>query len=313
MTDQYIVSSSPHIRSNESVETIMRDVVIALLPATIFGIYNFGMRAFIITLISIAACAGAESLYQFLTKRAVTTGDLSAVVTGLLLALNLPHTVPYWLPVVGGIVAIIIVKQLFGGLGQNFMNPALGARAFLLISFTGLMTKWEVDGISAATPLGMIKEGVADLPSVTDTFFGFIGGCIGETSVLALLLGGLYLIARKVISWRVPVFYIGTVFVLSILLGGRGFDMTYVGYQIFGGGLMIGAFFMATDYASSPITATGQIIMGLGCGILTSVIRIYGGYPEGVSFAILIMNLFVPLIDRFTIPRVFGEVAKNEK
>ncbi|QUI23324.1 RnfABCDGE type electron transport complex subunit D [Vallitalea pronyensis] len=313
MTDQYIVSSSPHIRSNESVDRIMRHVVIALLPATVFGIYHFGIRAFIITLICIAACVGAESLYQFLTKRTVTIGDFSAVVTGLLLALNLPHTVPYWLPIVGGVVAIIIVKQLFGGLGQNFMNPALGARAFLLISFTGLMTRWEVDGISAATPLGMIKDGVTDLPSVANTFFGFIGGCIGETSVVALVLGGIYLIAKKIINWRIPVFYIGTVVILSILLGGRGLDMTYVGYQVFGGGLMIGAFYMATDYASSPITRTGQVIMGLGCGILTSVIRIYGGYPEGVSFAILIMNLFVPLIDRFTIPRVFGEVAKNEK
>lgn len=313
MTDQYIVSSSPHIRSSNAVDKIMRDVVIALLPATIFGIYNFGYRSLIIVIVSILACVGAESLYQYGTKRRVTIKDYSAVVTGLLLALNLPPTVPYWLPVIGGVVAIIIVKQLFGGLGQNFMNPALGARAFLLFSFTGLMTTWELNGMSAATPLNLLKEGGGELPSVMNTFFGYIGGCIGETSVIAIALGGIYLLARKVINWRIPVIYIGTVFVLSIILGGRGFDMTYVGYQVFGGGLMLGAFFMATDYSSSPITRTGQVIMGLGCGILTSVIRIYGGYPEGVSFAILIMNLFVPLIDRFTIPRVFGEVANNEK
>ncbi|MCT4598232.1 MAG: RnfABCDGE type electron transport complex subunit D [Vallitalea sp.] len=313
MTDKYIVSSSPHIRSNDSTEKIMRDVVIALLPATIFGIYNFGTRALIIVMLCIISSVLAEAMFQKFTNRDITITDYSAVVTGLLLALNLPHTVPYWLPVFGSFVAIIIVKQLFGGLGQNFMNPALGARAFLVISFTGLMTRWELNGVSTATPLALIKEGATNLPSVYDTFFGFIGGCIGETSVIAILLGGIYLLARKIINWRIPVLYIGTVFVLALILGGKGFDMNYLGYHVFGGGLMIGAFFMATDYSSSPITKTGQVIMGLGCGILTAVIRLYGGYPEGVSFAILIMNLFVPLIDKYTIPRVFGEVAKNEK
>ncbi|GMQ64980.1 RnfABCDGE type electron transport complex subunit D [Vallitalea maricola] len=313
MTDQYIVSSSPHIRSDKTTDKIMRDVIIALMPATLFGIYNFGVRALIIVLICVISCVASEALFQYITKRKLSISDYSAVVTGILLALNLPHTVPYWLPVLGSVVAIIIVKQLFGGLGQNFMNPALGARAFLLISFAGLMTRWELDGVTTATPLGIIKEGAGSLPSIADTFFGFIGGCIGETSAIALLLGGIYLLARKIINWRIPVLYIGTVFVLSLIIGGRGFDMNYAAYQVFSGGLMIGAIYMATDYSSSPMTKTGQIIMGLGCGILTAVIRIYGSYPEGVSFAIIIMNLFVPLIDKFTIPKAFGEVAKNEK
>jgi electron transport complex protein RnfD len=316
LADNYIVSSSPHVRSDKTVDKIMRDVVIALMPATLFGIYHFGTRALIIVLLCVISCVGFEALYQKLTKRKVTVSDYSAVITGILLALNLPHTVPYWIPVLGSLVAIIIVKQLFGGLGQNFMNPALGARAFLLISFTGLMTNWgvDVDGISTATPLGILKEGAADtLPSLTDTFLGYIGGCIGETSAIALLIGGVYLLVRKIINWRIPVIYIGTVFILSLLIGNNAFDINYATYQILSGGLMIGAIFMATDYSSSPMTKKGQVIMGLGCGILTAVIRLYGNYPEGVSFAIIIMNLFVPLIDRFTIPKAFGEVAKNEK
>lgn len=316
MADNYIVSSSPHVRSDKTVDKIMRDVVIALMPATLFGIYHFGTRALIIVLLCVISCVGFEALYQKLTKRKVTVSDYSAVITGILLALNLPHTVPYWLPVLGSLVAIIIVKQLFGGLGQNFMNPALGARAFLLISFTGLMTNWgvDVDGITTATPLGILKEGAAGtLPSLTDTFLGYIGGCIGETSAIALLIGGVYLLVRKIINWRIPVIYIGTVFILSLLIGDNAFDINYATYQILSGGLMIGAIFMATDYSSSPMTKKGQVIMGLGCGILTAVIRLYGNYPEGVSFAIIIMNLFVPLIDRFTIPKAFGEVANNEK
>lgn len=313
MTDHYIVSSSPHVRSDKTVDKIMRDVIIALMPATIFGIYNFGSRALLIVVLCIISSVASEALFQLITKRKISINDYSAVVTGLLLALNLPHTVPWWIPVMGSVVAIIIVKQLFGGLGQNFMNPALGARAFLLVSFAGLMTRWELDGVTTATPLGILKEGGSSLPSIAETFFGHIGGCIGETSAIALLIGGIYLLVRKIINWRVPVFFIGTVFVLSLLISGRGFDINYAAYQIFSGGLMIGAIYMATDYSSSPMTKTGQIIMGLGCGILTAVIRMYGSYPEGVSFAIIIMNLFVPLIDRFTIPKAFGEVAKNEK
>jgi electron transport complex protein RnfD len=244
-------------------------------------------------------------------KQKNTAMDLSAAVTGLLLALNLPSTIPWWVAVMGSFFAIIIVKQLFGGLGQNFMNPALAARAFLLISFTGLMTNWGViDSVSSATPLGIIKEGGQAMPSLLNTFLGTIPGSLGETSAIALIIGGLYLIYRGVISWRVPGIYIGTVAIMVILFGGHGFDLTYLGYHIFSGGLMIGAFFMATDYSSSPSTARGQVIMGIGCGILTALIRLFGGYPEGVSFAILIMNLFVPLIDTYTLPKLFGGVTQ---
>lgn len=312
MTDLYMVSASPHVRSNDSVTKTMRDVIIALLPATIFGIYNFGIPALTTIIITIVSCIAAEAAYQKITKQDVTVGDLSAVLTGLLLALNLPHTVPWWIPVMGSVVAIIIVKQLFGGLGQNFMNPALGARAFLVISFAGIMTKWELDGLTTATPLGILKEGGGELPSLMSTLTGTIGGCIGETSVIALLIGGIYLIARKVISWRIPVIYIVTVAVMVGLFGGQGFDLELLGYHVFTGGLILGAFYMATDYASSPVTPKGQVIMGIGCGVLTALIRLFGGFPEGVSFAIIIMNLFVPLIDKYTIPRAFGEVAKND-
>lgn len=311
MSNMYVVSSSPHIRSNDTVTGTMRDVIIALLPATAVGIWNFGFRAFIITLITIASAVGFEYLYTKAAGMKSTVGDLSAVVTGLLLALNLPSTVPYWLPVIGSAVAIVIVKMLFGGLGQNFMNPALAARAFLLVSFAGLMTQWvSPDAVSTATPLGILKEGGGELPSLLSTFSGNIAGSIGETSVIALLAGGIYLMARKVITWRIPVTFIVSMAVMVLLVGGRGFDLEFAGYHIFTGGLMIGAFFMATDYSSSPTTPVGQIIMGIGCGVLTALIRVFGGYPEGVSFAILIMNLAVPLIDRFTVPTIFGEVQQ---
>jgi electron transport complex protein RnfD len=312
VTDLYMVSASPHVRSNDSVTKTMRDVIIALLPATFFGIYNFGVEALITIAITIISCVAAEAAYQKITKQDVTIGDLSAVLTGLLLALNLPHTVPWWIPVMGSVVAIIIVKQLFGGLGQNFMNPALGARAFLVISYAKLMTSWELDGLATATPLGIMKEGGGELPKLMSTLTGTIGGCIGETSVIALALGGVYLIARKVISWRIPVIYIATLAIMVGLFGGQGFGLEFIGYHVFTGGLMIGAFYMATDYSSSPVTPVGQIIMGVGCGVLTALIRLFGSLPEGVSFAIIIMNLFVPLIDKYTIPNAFGEVAKNE-
>lgn len=312
MSDLLVVSASPHIRSNESITKIMGDVIIALMPATLFGIYNFGLKALLIILLSIGSCVASEYFFQKITNRKSTIGDLSAILTGLLLALNLPHSVPWWIPVLGGVVAIIIVKQLFGGLGQNFMNPALGARAFLLISFAGLMTTWKLDGMTTATPLAFLGgfEVVGEMPSLLETFIGTIGGCIGETSALALLIGGIYLLVRKVITWQIPVFYILTVILMTILFGGQGFDIEFIGYQIFSGGLIIGAFFMATDYSSSPTSSKGQIIMGIGCGVLTMVIRLFGGYPEGVSFAIIIMNLFVPLIDKYMIPKAFGEVAE---
>jgi electron transport complex protein RnfD len=317
-----IVSSSPHVRSKETVDNIMRDVVIALIPALIAGVLFFGFRALIVTLVCIFSCIVGEYVWEVICKKPITTDDYSAIVTGILLAFNMPVTVPLWIPVIGGLFAIIIVKQLFGGLGQNFMNPALAARAFLLASWPTAMTKWvqpftrlpllkNVDVISSATPLALIKgtEGAGQvMPDYANLFLGNIGGCIGETSALALLLGGLYLIYKKVINWRIPVSFIGTVFILTLIFGKAGFFTEDPVYHILSGGLMLGAIFMATDYASSPVTPKGQIIMGLGCGIITTLIRLWGGYPEGVSYSILLMNVVTPLIDRYTAPTIYGEV-----
>lgn len=309
------ISATPHIRSGESIQSIMRDVIIALLPATVMGIVYFRLKALMLIVISIAAAVIAEAVYQKGTKQKVTISDLSAVVTGLLLAMNIPASAPWWVPIVGSVFAIVIVKQLFGGLGQNFVNPALAGRAFLLASYPSIMTNWVTpgaDAVSTATPLALLKAGnVADLPSITDAFLGNIGGTIGETCALALIIGGIYLIWRGVISWRMPVIYIATVFVLTAIIGRNGVRMPV--YELFVGGLMLGAFFMATDYATSPITPTGQIIMAVGCGLLTTLIRIFGGYPEGVSYSILIMNLCVPLIERFTKPTIFGALPKEAK
>lgn len=306
--NMYTVSSSPHIHSKDTIQSIMRDVFIALFPAALVGIWFFKFSALIVIILSIASCVGAEALWQKLTKQKITVNDFSAAVTGLLLALNLPPTVPFWIPIVGGVFAIIVAKQFFGGLGQNFINPALAARVFLLTSWTPQMTTWTVDGITTATPLGILKEGSGELPSFLHLIVGNIGGCIGETSVIALLIGASYLLYKRVISIRIPATFIGTVFILTWLLGRDGMFYSNALYEIFTGGLMLGAFFMATDYSSSPITRKGQYIMGLGCGIITTVIRLYGGLPEGVSYSILIMNLAVPLIDRYTQPRIFGEV-----
>ena len=309
------ISATPHIRSGESIQSIMRDVIIALLPATVMGIVYFRFKALMLIVISIAAAVIAEAVYHKGTKQKVTISDLSAVVTGLLLAMNIPASAPWWVPIVGSVFAIVIVKQLFGGLGQNFVNPALAGRAFLLASYPSIMTNWVTpgaDAVSTATPLALLKAGnIADLPSITDAFLGNIGGTIGETCALALIIGGIYLIWRGVISWRMPVIYIATVFVLTALIGRSGVRMPV--YELFVGGLMLGAFFMATDYATSPITPAGQIIMAVGCGILTTLIRIFGGYPEGVSYSILIMNLCVPLIERFTKPTIFGALPKEAK
>lgn len=304
----YVVSSSPHIRSKDSIQGIMRDVVIALIPATLVGIYTFKMQAVLVILASVISAIAAEALWQKYTGKRVTINDFSAVVTGLLLAFNLPPSVPLWIPVVGSFFAIIVVKQFFGGLGQNFMNPALAARAFLLASWPVQMTTWTLDGVAGPTALGILKEGGSALPSAWNLFIGNVGGCIGETSAVALLIGGAYLIYRGVISINIPASYIGTVFVLTWILGRNGFMTGAPLYEILAGGLMLGAFFMATDYSSSPITPLGQIVMGVGCGILTAIIRVYGGYPEGVSYSILIMNLFVPIIDKYTSPKVFGGV-----
>ncbi|HBF77765.1 MAG TPA: Na+-transporting NADH:ubiquinone oxidoreductase subunit D [Clostridiaceae bacterium] len=298
----YTVSPSPHIRSNITVKTIMRDVIIALMPALIVGIYFFKMNAVLVILTSVVSSVFAEWLWEKLTHKRITIGDLSAVVTGLLLAFNLPPTIPLWMVIVGAFFSIIVVKQFFGGIGQNFVNPALAGRAFLLASYSTAMTKWTVDGVTTATPLAILKTGKGTLPPITDLLIGNIGGCIGEISAIAILIGAAYLFYKKIISWEIPVTYIGTVLILTLLFGRNGF------YEIFAGGLMLGAFFMATDYTTSPVTSKGKIIFGIGCGILTAVIRRFGPNPEGVSYSILIMNLFVPLIDRKTAPRIFGEV-----
>ncbi|EJO5346296.1 RnfABCDGE type electron transport complex subunit D [Clostridium botulinum] len=304
----YTLSSSPHIRSKDSVQSIMRDVVIALLPATVAGIYFFKLKALLVILTAVISCVAAEYIWEKATGRDISIGDLSAVVTGMLLAFNVPSTLPLWMVVIGSFFSIIVVKQFFGGIGQNVVNPALAGRAFLLASWPVAMTTWNVDGITTATPLAMLKGAPGQLPSLASAFLGHIGGCIGETSALALLIGFAYLLYRRIITWHVPVVYVGTVFVLTTIIGRNGFMSGNAVYEIFVGGLMLGAIFMATDYTTSPMTKKGQVIFALGCGVITTVIRIFGGYPEGVSYSILLMNLFVPLIDKFVAPRVFGEV-----
>lgn len=310
MEQQYRVSSSPHFRSNETVSKIMRDVVIALLPATAAGIYFFGVQALITVLLSVAAAIATEYFIQrYMRKIPSTIGDLSAVVTGLLLALNLPASVPWFIPVIGSIFAIAIVKQAFGGLGFNFMNPALGARAFLMASWPTDMTTWVVpgaaDAVTGPTALGILKEGLdVQLPSMMDALIGNVGGCIGETSALLLILGGLYLVWRGVIDLRIPLVYIATTFALMFIF--TGFDLQGAFLHVVIGGLMLGAFFMATDYSSTPVNFRGQMIFALGAGLLTALIRQFGGYPEGVSYSILLMNVATPLIEKYSKSRVFG-------
>lgn len=304
------ISSSPHIRDKETTTNLMGQVIVALMPATIFGIYNFGMKAFITILIAVISCVVFEAGYQKLVKDRVTVTDLSAVLTGLLLALNLPPEIPFWIPVLGSFFAIIVVKQLFGGLGQNFMNPALGARCFLLISFTGRMTTFTYDAVTTATPLANLKAG--ESVDVLSMFLGTTAGTIGETSAVALIIGGLFLLCRKVINYRIPFFYIASfaVFIMIYALAtGRGFDIYFLLAHLFGGGLMLGAFFMATDYVTSPVTPNGKIVFGILLGLLTFLFRVFGGSAEGVSYAIIISNLLVPLIERVTIPKSFGKGA----
>lgn len=317
------VSSSPHIRSERTTKNIMADVLIALVPALLSGIVFYGLRALFLAVISIASCVFFEYIWQRLCKNPVTIGDLSAAVTGLLLALNMPVTVPFWIVFIGSFFSIIIVKQFFGGIGCNFLNPALAGRAFLLASWPVIMTKFvpplsseffiTADVVSSATPLAMLKEGaVSSLPEISDMFIGNIGGCIGETSAIALIIGGIYLVARKVISPRIPLFFLGTVAVLTFILPQIGLSpLNSMLYNISGGGLMLGAIFMATDYVTSPMTAKGQIIMAVGCGVITVLIRRLGGYPEGVTYAILLMNIATPLIDKYTHPKKFGYVKKG--
>ena len=322
--ENIVVSASPHIRSSKTISGIMRDVCIALVPALACSVLFFGLRALFITVLCMLFCILSEYLWQKICKKPITISDGTAAVTGMLLAFNLPVTAPWWICLIGSVVAIIIAKQFFGGMGHNFMNPALVGRAFLLASWPVIMTKWTApfstgffiaeDVVSSATPLGMLKEQAAtQLPDIMDMFLGNVGGCLGETSALAILIGGAYLVFKKVITLRIPLSYILTVAVLAWIFPNAGLTgLESVGVNIFGGGLMLGAFFMATDYVTSPITNKGQIIMGLGCGILTFVIRRFGGYPEGVSYSILLMNVATPLIDRFTQPKPFG-AAKSAK
>ena len=280
-------------------------VILGLLPATGFGIYNFGLEAAVVVAVCIATCVLTEFVYTKLMKKPTTIGDLSAVVTGLLLALNLPSTVPWWIPVIGGVFAILIVKMLFGGLGQNFMNPALGARCFLLISFTARMTTFTYDGVTTATPLALYKAGEA-----VNTFNMVIGkeaGTIGETSVIAIVLGAIILLLAGVIDLKIPGSYIVTFAIFIGIFGGQGWDANYLTAQLAGGGLMLGAFFMATDYATSPITGTGKVLYGIVLGIFTGLFRVFGVAAEGVSYAIILGNLLVPLIEKITVPRCFGK------
>ena len=330
MTDyknlKLIASSSPHIRSNENTRSIMLDVIIAMLPALVWAIYNFGFKALISVAVSVVACLFWEWLYRKLLKKPQSIGDLSAVVTGMLLAFVCPPELPWWALIIGAFFSIVVVKQLYGGIGCNFLNPALAGRAFLLASYATWMTTWAIpqirpDVTSAATPMAIMKEGTEEAfttlmsnYSIGDMFLGKVGGSLGEVSALCLLVGGVYLLIRKVISWQIPVAYIGTVAILTLIAAPAGIDnVQYMLYNVFGGGLMLGAIFMATDYATSPVTKPGQLIFGLGCGLLTCFIRRFGSYPEGVCYSILIMNCTTWLLDKYIRPVIYGAPKKEKK
>jgi electron transport complex protein RnfD len=317
------VGAAPHIVTKHDTRSVMLDVVIALMPALLAGVYFFGYRAALIVLISIASAVAFEHIWNVALKKPTTIGDLSAVVSGILLAFNLPSTVPLWLPVAGSFFMIVIIKMAYGGLGHNFMNPALGARAFLLASWPIYMTSFtkpqaklfpvlSPDFVTQATPLGILKEQSGEaLPTYLDMFLGNLAGCIGETSKIALLIGFIYLLARGVISWKIPVAFAGTVAALAWVFGG---DTLFTGdwlMHLLTGGVFLGAIFMATDYTTTPITESGMIIFGIGCGLLTMIIRLVGGYPEGGSYSILIMNVLTPLLDKYIIPKPFGKAAKK--
>ena len=330
MTDyknlKLIASSSPHIRSNEDTRSIMLDVIIALLPAMGWSIYCFGIKALVLTLVSVVSCVFFEWAYRKLMKKSCMVGDLSAVVTGMLLSFVCPVDLPWWVIIIGAFFSIVVVKQLYGGIGCNFLNPALAGRAFLLASYATAMTTWAIaqirpDVTSAATPMAILKEGTEEAfttlmsnYSIGDMFIGKVGGSLGEVSALCLLVGGIYLLIRKVISWQIPVAYIGTVAILTLIAAPAGMDnVQYMLYNVFGGGLMLGAIFMATDYATSPVTKPGQLIFGIGCGLLTCFIRRFGSYPEGVCYSILIMNCTTWLLDKYIRPTIYGAVKKEKK
>lgn len=318
MAGKFNVSSSPHVRDNSSTSNIMKDVCIAMIPTLAFGCFQFGLSALIVVIGTVLACVLAEYLYEKIMKKPITIGDFSAVVTGLILALNMPPEIPVWMPILGGVFAIIVVKQLYGGLGQNFMNPALAARCFLLISFAGSMTRFsslamKYDSSSTPTPLAFLKaKGITDALGQYDLmnmFLGRIPGTIGEVSTIALLIGAVYLVVRKVISLRIPLIYIATVAIFVFVFGDH--NPTTVLYHIFGGGLIFGAFFMATDYVSSPVTKMGQVYFAIFIGILTGLFRLFGGNAEGVSYAIIIGNIVAPLLEKATLPKAFGREAKK--
>ena len=317
------ISSSPHVHSPVTTQTIMRDVLIALAPALIGSVYFFGFRALLVTLVSAAACVFFEWAYCKIAKAPCKIYDLSAVVTGVLLAFVCPVTIPYWCIIIGDFFAIIVVKQVFGGIGRNIVNPALASRAFLF-SWPALMSHWvkpgfqnaaglfsTADAVTGATPLAQMGQGTLPDATLAELFVGRVGGCIGETSVLLLLVGLVYLLVRKIISLRIPVAFIGTVAVLTFLFPQGQDNLQWMAAQLFSGGLFLGAIFMATDYVTSPVTKLGQVIFGIGCGVLTVVIRYFGGYPEGVSYAILVMNCCVVLLDRIGRPRKFGAPRKE--
>ena len=334
MTDyknlKLIATSNPHIRGSETTRSIMLDVIIAMLPALVWAVIWFGVKALTLTAVSVIGCMFWEWLYRKLMKKPQSIGDLSCVVTGMLLAFVCPVQMPYWMILIGDFFAIIVVKQLFGGIGKNFLNPALAGRAVLLASYAGTMTSWVdpaagkapiigsvADVVTTATPLAVMKTG--DFAALTGTynvgnmFIGQIPGSLGEVSALALLIGGAYLIWRKVINWQTPVSYIATVAVLTFLFPKQGSGLEWMLYSVFGGGLFLGAFFMATDYATSPVTKKGQLIFGIGCGLFTVLIRYFGSYNEGVCYSIMVMNLLVALIDKYTKPTRFGVVKSDKK
>ena len=326
MENKLIVSSSPHVRTNKDTSYIMKQVVIALLPATLAALFFFRLSALNVIFFCVTGSVGAEFVCQKISKQECTIGDFSAVVTGLLLAFNVPASLPWWMCLLGAAFAIIVVKMVFGGIGNNFVNPALAARAFLLASFPVAMTLWtrtgvnwvssgNIDAYTTATPLSFLKAGSNGVSSLADSgisisnmLIGNIGGCIGETSAVLIILGGLYLMYKGIINYVIPTFYICTVAILMFILG--GFNFTFVIYELLAGGLMLGAFFMLTDYTTSPMTKKGQIIYAVLAGLITTVIRLYGGYPEGVSYSILLVNIMTPLIDKYTKTKVFGEVSK---
>lgn len=318
------VSCSPHVHAADGTRDIMLDVVIALIPAMLGAVYFFGLRSLCVMAVSVAACVVFEYLYRKLLKKDTTVGDCSAIVTGVLLAMVCPVTIPYWTIIIGDFFAIVVVKQLFGGIGCNFLNPALAGRAFLF-SYPVIMTTWvapytslnligsNADAVTAATPMSYLHQGMLPDTSVLYSFIGSVGGCLGETSAVLLLAGGVYLVVRKVISARIPLAYIATVAVIALLFPQGNDRLQWLGYQVFSGGLMLGAIFMATDYATSPVTKGGQIVYGIGCGMITMLIRYFGSYAEGVSYAILIMNVTVLLLDKIGVPKRFGYVKPGKE